>query len=502
MDVEYTTTSANAFMQAFYPPNSLTNATAEFIEPSSMLADNTYVDTPLNGYQYALVDTVGQFDPYSVFLAGTNNCPFFDESALKYYYSEDFNDTQAKTRTMYQSIGHAVLNDVLPPSAWSYENGYLIHDYVSYMNLHNGTVQNTLSGPAYRGNIDQLAALASEKHWQIYGDLTASGIVFGDRIRAIAGQTLAARIMGLLMDNMGSSGVQSKFNLLVGEYPPMISLFSLMDLPNSDGRFKFIPPFGSALAFELFSWETGSNNDGDNYPSQDEMWVRFLYSNGSTTDANPYPSVQAYPVFDRGPSETDMKWTDFESFMMNTMMSDIGDWCIACGEASIFCPAFVNASTGGLSGSTSSGHKKSKVSPAVAGVIGAIVTLAVAGILFALVAFFCGVRLRRNDGRRTSDLGGFKGSRKLASDPDLNLPKHGAPPGIVAVEDNGLSKGHERVGSWELGKKDIESGAFGSLGGSTAASDAGARKPSFEEDEHEHDGINPFQEPTRVREGF
>jgi hypothetical protein len=46
LDTEYTTTSALAFMQAFYPPNSLTNATAEFIEPSSVLADNSYIDTP------------------------------------------------------------------------------------------------------------------------------------------------------------------------------------------------------------------------------------------------------------------------------------------------------------------------------------------------------------------------------------------------------------------------------------------------------------------------
>ncbi|KAF2431149.1 phosphoglycerate mutase-like protein [Tothia fuscella] len=511
IDVEHTITSATAFMQAFYPPNRLNNATAGYLEPSAVLADNTYVETPLNGYQYPLIHSVGQFDPYSIFLTGATNCPFFEQSAVQYYYSQDFNDTAARTRTMYQSIGHAVLGEVLPQSAWSFENGYLIYDYVSYMNLHNSSVKDTLSGPAYRGNLKELATLAAQKQSQIYGDLTASGHMFGDRIRAIAGRTLAARMLGLLMDNMGSRGTQNKFNLLVGDYSSMLSLFALFDVRHANDNFIAIPPFGSAFALELFSWQNkGANFDGNNYPSKDNMWVRFLYSNGSTTDQNPFPSVQAYPLFDRGPSETDMKWKDFQSLMLNIMLSDVSDWCTMCGEAAIFCPAFVDESRG--SGSSSGSRpsrrpnsQKSKISPAVGGVIGAIVTLGIAGILFALVAFFFGVRVHRNGGKRTSDLGGFKGSRKLASDPDLNLPKHSAPPGIVAVEDNGLDKkSHERVGSWELGKsKDVERNTFSSLGGSTAASNEG-RKPSFEGDfDHDdHDGINPFQEPTKVRESF
>jgi len=185
--------------------------------------------------------------------------------------------------------------------------------------------------------------------------------------------------------------------------------------------------------------------------------------------------------------------------MMDIMLSDIGDWCLECGEAALFCPAFVNATTSNPDSGDSSDQGKSQLSPQVAGVIGAAVTLGVAGILFALAVLVFGVRFYRNNGRRTSDLGGFKGSKKLASDPDLNLPKHGAPVGVVAVDDDGLSKkGHERIGSWELNQKEVERNTFTSLGGSTAASDT-QRKPSFEMD-FDRDDINPLQEPTKVRE--
>jgi hypothetical protein len=501
-DTEYTAISAQAFMQAFYPPNALNNNTASFIDPNSVLANGNYIEPPLNGYQYALIETVGEYDPFSIFLTGTTNCAYYDQSAILYYSSGDYNKTDGRTRTFYQALGHAVLTDVLPQSDWSYHNAFGIFDYVSYQYLHNSTAKSVLDGPAYRDPIAQLGALASQKQWELFADLTQSGVIMGDQIRAIAGRTLAARVLGLLMDNLGSSGTLSKFNLLVGDYQPMLSLFALMDLPHTNANFEFIPPFGSAMAFELFSWENGtgvSDGDGANYPSMDDLWVRFLYINGSMTDANPSPNIQAYPIFERGPSETDMRWIDFESFMMNIMLNNVADWCLDCGETSIFCTTFNENTTGTDGGSSSS--KKSRVSPQVAGVIGAVVTLGVAGILFAIAALVFGVRVYRNNGRRSSSLGGFKGSKKLASDPDLSLPKNAAPVGIVAVDDDGLSKkGHERIGSWELGQKDVERNTFASLGGSTVASET-HRKPSFEMD-FDRDDINPLQQPTQVRESF
>lgn len=106
----------------------------------------------------------------------------------------------------------------------------------------------------------------------------------------------------------------------------------------------------------------------------------------------------------------------------------------------------------------------SKLSPAVAGVIGAVVTLAVAGLLFAVAMLVGGIRFHRVERNNKSQLGGFKGSRKLASDADLSLPKNGvAPAGIVSFGgDAGTRKTpHERIGSWELRQKEFGPGAKG-----------------------------------------
>lgn len=502
----YTAQSATAFMQALYPPYVLPNSTASYLDPSSILANGSYIETPLNGYQYGMINTVSQYDAYSAYIDGATNCPNFDSSALQYYSSDDFNLTNARTTVLYQSIGHAILDSILPQIDWSYANAYLIWDYVTYQDNHDPGAKAILDGPGYRGDIAQMGALASKKQSQIYGDLTQSYILPGDRIRAIAGKTLAARMLGMLLDNIASAGKANKLSLFVGEYPAMLSLFSLMELAQFNDNFKHIPPFASAIALELFSWENGTvvtDGDGLNYPDQSALWVRFLYINGSLADDNYYSSIQAYPIFQRGPSETDMKWTEFEALMSNIMMSEISDWCSYCSSTSIFCPALIESVT--PSTGSSGSMKNSDMTPKVAGVIGAAVTLGTLGIALILAMLLGGVRFSRRDKSKKSELGGFKGSAKLASDQDLHLPKNAAPIDISTVAVGGdMKKGNERVGSWELNDaaaKDMENqrDTFSSLGGSTVASFEPYRKPSYERDE-EHDVINPFEAPVHPRE--
>jgi hypothetical protein len=282
--------------------------------------------------------------------------------------------------------------------------------------------------------------------------------------------------------------------LAVGEYDVMMSLFSLIDLPNINENFKNIPPYASAFAFELFSYENESTVG--TYPDPDSLWVRFLYINGSLSDDNPTPSIQAYPIFNRGPSETDIRWNDFFSMMLNIGLENVGDWCILCNSDAIYCPALTGNDAS--SGSSSSSHKNSNMTPQVAGVIGAAVTLGVAGILFALAMILGGLRFHRNNKSKKSELGGFKGSAKLASDTDLHLPKNAAPVGIVTAEvGNEPKRGHERVGSWEMDKKEGRD-TFSSFGGATVKGDDYGVKSSF--DDEDRDGINPFTTPVNPRE--
>ncbi len=210
IDSQYTSASAMAFMQALYPPYNLGSAIQTSLSDTSALTNNgTYIAAPLNGYQYATVNTVGTTDPYIIYLTGTNNCDSFSSSALDYYSSEDFNETKAAVRTLYQSLGHAVLNGVLSQEQWSYANAYMIYDYISYQYRHNSTAYETLTGPGYQQSYEQLYGLASQKQWEIYGDQAPSGLFPGDKIRTIGGQTLAARIAGILLNNVGTDGAKT-----------------------------------------------------------------------------------------------------------------------------------------------------------------------------------------------------------------------------------------------------------------------------------------------------
>lgn len=232
-----------------------------------------------------------------------------------------------------------------------------------------------------------------------------------------------------------------------------------------DTSFRAIPPFASAMIFELFS--TGSN---DTLPQDDDdLWVRFYYHNG-TTDYN--GQLIAFPMFDHGPSQTDMKWTDFELMFTRIMMSTIVNWCETCSSPSIFCTGVESNKIMVSNPNSQSSSSTHSLSPAVAGVIGAVVTLAVAGLLFALAILAGGVRFHRVQRRPISELGGFKGSNKLASDPDVaGLAKGGAmPAGVVSFGATNTSPGedgrvrHERVGSWELRQKEFGGFKSGDMG--------------------------------------
>ena len=233
----------------------------------------------------------------------------------------------------------------------------------------------------------------------------------------------------------------------------MISLMSLLLMDVHDNNFRAIPPYASAMVFELFS--TGLN---ETFPeNEDDLWVNFYYHNG-TTDFN--GQLIAFPMFNHGPSNTNMKWSDFQLMFSTIMMNTIVDWCTTCNSPALFCTGVDSDMIVVTNPKSQTSDKGHAVSPAVAGVIGAVVTLAVAGLLFALAMLAGGIRLHRVQRRPKSELGGFKGSNKLASDPDVaNLSKGGAmPAGIVSFGATNTVEPrtrHERVGSWELRQKEF-----------------------------------------------
>ncbi|KAK4954312.1 hypothetical protein LTR10_007742 [Elasticomyces elasticus] len=505
LDQQYCVGSAQAFVQGLYPPFTLNASAALFLDPTSVMANGTYVESPLDGYQYVQVHTAGALDPEFPYLGGSLNCPAFNDAATQYVGSPEFSAIQSESDELYKDIGTNMLQDVLDEeTAWDFYNAYAIYDYLNYQSVHNMTVaaqfrQNANLNTSYPV-LDMLRWYADEQQYAQLGNLTAINDYSGSEqslpdgvtgsISTIAGNLLAAKMLSQLQIAVETNGSYYKLSVLVGDFEPLLSFFALTGLPAVNSNFRGIPDFGSTAVFEVFSYTNDSMDMS--FPSPDDLWVRFYFRNGTGATDDASGDFQSYSLFGRGPSQNDMTWNEFQAAMYSIMIGNIGTWCTQCGALNLFCAAWNSSDTfTGASGSssTSSSSRQHGLKPAIAGVIGAIVTLAVAGLLFAALMLLGGVRFHRVE-RHKHDLGGFKGSQKLASDRDLTMPKGGAVVGasVERSPDSPISPlGHERVGSWELKQEQLER--------PNIAEAQSTGHPSFEEDR-----MDPFRDPVRAKE--
>jgi hypothetical protein len=499
VDAQWAVASVMSFMQAFYPPHLLSPSSGDVVDQDFIMANGTYDNYPMGGYQYPMIEVRSQYDPDSIWLDAYDNCATAEAVQNMYYQSKDANNTLLDTLPYYRSLGYDFLQDRSTVENWSYDSAWSMFDTLDYLSRHNSTVAQALAanGPL-QGILPLFAELAARKQWDLYGNMSASGETPGDEILVVGGKTLAAKMLALLQDNVVSQGVLQKFSLLVGDYEAMIALLSLLGLGDyNSGLFHILPPYGSAMVFEAFTYDHPDN--ASIIPDPNNLWVRFLFRNASdpsSSDAEAaMPPIYAYPIFDRGPSGTDMPWNDFVAAMNAIALNDVPDYCVLCQAPTLYCSPY-------LSDNQNSKTSRSLTTP-VAGVIGAVVTLSVLGLAIAAAVVFAGLRFHRRP-RERSQLGGFKGSAKLASDADIRLPKNAAALGIAAV-DNESKKGHERVGSWELNdaKKEEGGGNAGFYGGHQRFASLGSTvvgRSSFEADDDDLEGIHST--PTTPRENL
>lgn len=146
-----------------------------------------------------------------------------------------------------------------------------------------------------------------------------------------------------------------------------------------------IPDYASTMTFELFT-----TADASSFPAVEDLQVRFLFHNG-TMDEN--SKLTAYPLF--GQSSTELTWTDFEAGMGRFAVGGQKQWCEACGNSTGTC-ASVTPSSSSSSGAGAAGSDLGTgggISKAAAGVIGAMVTLAVILGSQAAVMLVAGLRV-------------------------------------------------------------------------------------------------------------
>jgi Histidine phosphatase superfamily (branch 2) len=477
---QYILASAQAFMQGLYPPL-VDSSNYTYITGQSELSNGTNVVAPLGGYQYPLINTVSSLDLNSIWISGSNNCPMQLASASEYFSSPEYFSLEESTTAFYTSLEPILLDGIFINASVGYYDAYFIWDYLNYAAIHNFSAFSFLQPQ----DLTQARDLAYDWMSALYANTTASGSMPGDQIRAIAGRTFAYRVLDALYTNINTEGEYSKMTLLFGGLETMVSFAALAQI-SSDGSsgFSNLPDSGSSMVFELFSLFV---NDDGSYPDTTNLYVRFLFQNGSSDSSE----LIGYPLFGLDDSQIIMSFDDFVSGMNNFMVMGIEDWCSICSSYSVFCPAFED--TGPSSPEPSGGSTSKGLHPAIAGVVGAIVTLVVVALIFAAAMLLGGIRLYRRNTKRRSDLNGFKGAEKLASDQDLTIPKSSA--GVSVGNVGGVpDRGHERVGSWELrDQTKAEEGQMPSM----AAPKFAARRPSYEEDDLH---VTPFASPVKTRD--
>lgn len=498
--------AAQAFAQGLYPPAPLsTNDSSPLLDSSSIVANSSYISNPLLNYQYVAIASTNDNDPTSVILSGANNCPAWASASDAYSTSTAFTSVANASQGLYVVAGSQVLNGVLDVPDWNYLHAYEIYDYVLYLANHDtnaaALINSTTYGPAdENGNspkiLPQLRDLASQQLWALnnYNSRTEEDEdgSYPASILSIAGSTVAMSVLDILGDVVTSQGSGApKLSIFVGDYEPFLGFASVSQLASRVPTFQSLPGYGATMAWELYSVVNTSDGNSSSFPTADNLWVRFLFRNGSDDLSSDDSELIAYPLFNRDPDQTEMSWTDFQSLMAGVAVGSVDEWCNRCDAQTLFCLGINSLESN--STSSDSGHG---LSNAVAGVIGAVVTIGVLLVLVLLAMLLGGVRLRtvssplagaihrRKRGtntRSTSSAGSVApGARGSPSQDNKHESLQSA---VTAV--NGTQMDSERAGI--VGRAKAESWEMTSV-----------KRPSFDDDDK--DKLDEMGKPVEARE--
>lgn len=159
-----------------------------------------------------------------------------------------------------------------------------------------------------------------------------------------------------------------KLTVQFGAYATFLSFFGLSNLTTVSPDFAGIPDYACSMAFELFTTSAPlPTNSSTEYAEQD-VSVRFLFHNGSSAATS---DLTAYPLF--GAAETELSFPAFKAGMEKFATQGQKQWCQACGNSTGVCES--SAATASKTGDSDTKH--GGISKAVAGVVGAMVALAV-----------------------------------------------------------------------------------------------------------------------------
>ncbi|KAI9370508.1 histidine phosphatase superfamily [Aspergillus egyptiacus] len=354
--------SATGFLQGVYPP--VGNLS------SQELANGSTIQSPLGGYQLiplSMIDS-GASSEDSTWLQSTTDCPNAIVSSNNYYSSELYSELLESTRDFYRSLS-PLISSSFSESDMSFKNAYAIFDYLNVGYIHNTTnvpTEEQLHQAFLLANIEQynLAYNSSEK------------------VRAVAGSTLAAEMLMGLNETVTSKG-DVKLHVQFGSYGTFLSYFGLAELPAVNVSFTGIPDYASSMV-----WELVTDSTSDSFPDPSDINVRFAFHNGTLSGSS---TLTEYPLY--GQSSATISWPTFVEQTKKIAVMDTEQWCQVCGSTDGECASVStdsNTASVDAAGSGSGG-----ISKAVAGVIGAMVTLAIILGLEALFLLVGGFRIAK-----------------------------------------------------------------------------------------------------------
>ncbi|KIX94124.1 uncharacterized protein Z520_10150 [Fonsecaea multimorphosa CBS 102226] len=379
--------SAMGFLQGLYPPVGETLG-------SQTLRNGTVVQTPLNGFQLIPVQTVanGAGSENAAWLQGSTNCANAQISSNNYFLSSQYKATLNRTQGFYRDM-YPFVNRTFTESQTSFQNAYTIFDLLNVASIHNASIP--LPDDA---DFFQLRTLADQHEW---------GLAYNESepIRAVTGAVIGAQVVQALNGTISGKG-QNVFNVQFGAYGGMFSYFGLANLTAASPLFYGVPDYASSLVWELVTNATVGSGSAA-YPSADDIGVRFYFHNGTTSNIS---EPVEFPLFGTGRSP--IPWSEFVASSNKFAIGTQAQWCHACGNSTGVCsPSALGEGSSSDVGSSSSStstpkdHHGGGISKAVAGVIGAMVTLGVILGAELLIMLVGGLRLvsKRRLSRTASD---------------------------------------------------------------------------------------------------
>lgn len=338
--------------------------------------------------------------------------------------SPETQDQVDQHRGLYRALfSSAPLQGVVPLVQASYENAVEIYELVKYMYSHNETVFNGLHNAQATLDTLQTLAFASERSKTSRHSTNPDDSI--DALYSIAGRTLASQVANELVGMLAADGGGGKMTLLFGSARPLLSFLSVGGLLTGEtpasGPFSRLPEPGAAMVFEVVSPNRSSTLDS--FPAVSDLRVRFSYR--ATANAN--ETFATHPLLGSG------FVIPYPSFVrrMRDRGSTPSGWCDICraGDAVYWC--------------ASPSPAQPSISPVVGGIIGAVLTAALAGIV--TIAYHFVWKAGIGKASRDGSAGGFRGSQTAPADADVALSKGGAR--------------EARVGSWEMRSGDKDEAA-------------------------------------------